>query len=49
MQSLAAFTPADFKFSGCLDYSNFLRATTFVPMIFREKQLHLNDSFSMCF
>lgn len=34
MQSLAAFTGADFKSPSRLDYSNFYVLPTFVPMIF---------------
>ncbi len=39
MQSLAAFTGADFKSPGSLNYSNFLRATHFVPNDIREKAI----------
>lgn len=38
MQSLAAFTGADFKVAGSLDYINFLRATQFCTNDIREKQ-----------
>lgn len=37
MQSLAAFTGADFSSPGSLDYSNFLRATHFCTNDIREK------------
>ena len=39
MQSLAAFTGADFKSPGSLDYSNFLRATHFCTNDIREKAI----------
>ncbi|HGT3367025.1 TPA: type II toxin-antitoxin system HipA family toxin [Pseudomonas aeruginosa] len=37
MQSLAAFTGADFRAAGALDYTNFLRATQFCCNDVREK------------
>ncbi|HCT7101455.1 type II toxin-antitoxin system HipA family toxin [Pseudomonas aeruginosa] len=37
MQSLAAFTGADFRAAGALDYTNFLRATQFCSNDVREK------------
>ncbi len=39
MQSLAAFTGADFKSPGSLDYSNFLRAAHFCTNDVREKAI----------
>lgn len=39
MQSLAAFTGADFKSPGSLDYINFLRATHFCTNDIREKAI----------
>ncbi|MCE4058015.1 type II toxin-antitoxin system HipA family toxin [Pseudomonas sp. Au-Pse12] len=39
MQSLAAFTGADYRAAGALDYSNFLRATQYCCNDVREKAL----------
>ncbi|MBB2497129.1 type II toxin-antitoxin system HipA family toxin [Aquipseudomonas ullengensis] len=39
MQSLAAFTGADFRAAGALDYTNFLRATQFCCNDVREKAI----------
>ena len=39
MQSLAAFTGADYKSPGCLDYVNFLRATQMCTNDVREKAI----------
>lgn len=39
MQSLAAFTSADFRAPGALDYTNFLRATQFCCNDVREKAI----------
>jgi len=48
MQSLAAFTGADFKSPGNLDYSNFLRAAHFCTNDVREKAIAFKRAVFRC-